>query len=401
MRLNLRVRLLSMILITVLNLCLSMFICGSNSCYAGETNASSSWPIYHGDAGLSGIAKCSLPDKPVVMWRYKAGSPVSMAPVVGGGSIFIAAENGEVHGVSMKGVKIWTATIKNEPAGTNAAKQIERFSSPPMFVKGKVIVGSDMGYLYALSADTGTIKWKYHVGENVIGTANWLEGDGTLGSGVVVISQADGVLHRVDLETGNKVWVSQPVSRCDGSPGVGKDFIVFGSCDAALHIFSKAKGEITTRIGLEGDGQVAGGVAVDGSLLFAGTRGGLAVCADTLKAVIVWTNQISNSETFATPAVTSNRLVTGANDGRIFCLNRGDGKVIWSLKVSGDPLSPVIAADKVVVSSGGTIYILNLENGEKLWSDKPADTITSPAVFDGKIVVGTDDGFLVMYGAGK
>ena len=45
--------------------------------------------------------------------------------------------------------------------------------------------------------------------------------------------------------------------------------------------------------------------------------------------------------------------------------------------------------------------MLSLKDGAELWSDKPSDTITSPAVFDEKVVVGTDDGFLIMYGAGK
>ena len=364
-------------------------------------NHTSSWPIYHGDSGLRGRANCSLPSKLSVLWRYKVGASISMAPVVGGGTIILTADNGELHSVKTSGEKAWAVAIQNPPAGTNVNKQVEQFSSPPLFCNGKVIVGSDAGYLYAVLHDTGKTIWKFHVGENVVSTANWIERNDSKGAGVVVISQAEGGLVRVDLEKGTKVWTTEPVARSDGSPGVGKDFVVFGSCDAALHFFSSADGSIKKRINLEGDGQIAGGVAVDGNLVFAGTRGGLAVCADVSKSAIVWTNQISNSETFATPALTDDRLITGANDGRIYCLDRNGGKIIWKTKVRGDPLSPVVAGDKVVVSSGGTLYMLSLKDGAELWSDKHSDTITSPAVFDEKVVVGTDDGFLIMYGAGK
>ena len=361
----------------------------------------SEWPVYHGDPGLKGNAACKLPAKLSVLWRYKVGSSMSMPPVASAGKIFVTSENGEVHAVKINGEKAWMATINKQPAGTNSVTQVESYSSPPMICKGRVIVGSDMGYLYALSSDTGAILWKYQVGENVVASANWIESNDSKGIGIVVISQAEGVLHRIDLEKGNKAWVTEPVARSDGSPGVGKDFVVFGSCDAALHFFSSANGALKTRINLEGDGQIAGGIAVDGNLVFAGTRGGLAVCADVERATIVWTNQISNSESFATPALAVDRLVTGANDGRIYCLDRDGGKLVWAKKVRGDPLSPVIAGDKVVVSSGGTLYILNMKDGVELWADKPSDTVTAPAVFDEKVVVGTDDGFLIMYGSDK
>lgn len=361
----------------------------------------SEWPIYHGDAGLRGIAGCKLPPKLSVLWRYKVGSPVSVSPVAGGGKIFAVADNGEVHSVTTSGDKSWVAVIKKEAGSTNSMAPVEGFASPPVFCHGKIIVGSDAGYLYALSSETGTTVWKYQVGENVVSSANWFEGSGSKGAGVVAISQAEGVLHRVDLETGNKVWITEPVARSDGSPGVGKNFIVFGSCDAALHFFSSIDGSVLKKINLEGDGQIAGGVAVDGSLVFAGTRGGSVICADLAKSEIVWTNQISNSESFATPAVTTDSLVTCANDGGIYCLDRNNGKVLWKTKVHGDPLSPVIAGDKVVVSSGGTLYILNLKDGVELWADKPSDTITTPAVFDEKVAVGTDDGFIIVYGTGK
>ncbi|MDD4870257.1 MAG: PQQ-binding-like beta-propeller repeat protein [Kiritimatiellae bacterium] len=365
------------------------------------TNALQFWPVYHGDAALRGIAGTTLSEKLSVLWRFKVGAPVTVTPVVGTNRIFFIAENGETFAISMQGEKIWVAAIRQESAKTNVTQHVEKFSTQPMYVRGILLVGSDQGNLHALEADTGKTKWKYQVGENINGTANWIEPESGRGLSVIVISQADGIVHCLDLETGKPIWVSQAVSRCDGSPGVGKDFIVFGSCDAALHVLSSARGESIGRVELEGDGQVAGGVAIDGNLVFAGTRGGLAVCADARKGTIVWTNQVCYSEVFTTPAVTKSRVVFGSSDDSVFCLNRADGKKIWSFTVDGSPLSPVVAGDKVVVSAGGTLYILKLEDGRKLWTGKASDSISSPAVIDGKVVIGSDDGFIIMYGAGK
>lgn len=381
--------------------CICLIYAG-NYCAAAETNALPSWPIYHGDAGLRGIAATTLSDKPVVAWRYKVGAPVSASPVVSEGKIFITAEDGAVHALNMQGEKIWLATIKSEvPVASNATAQVEKFSTPPMCVRDTVLIGSDMGFLHALDISTGKTKWKAQVGENINGSPSWIMPEGTNGYTAIVISQADAVVSRVEIETGRKIWASQSISRCDGSPSVGGGFVVFGSCDAALHVLSVSKGDIVGRIGLEGDGQVAGGVALDGDLAFAGTRGGLAVCADVRKTAIVWTNQIARGELFATPAVASNRVVTCSNDGMVYCLNRADGKVIWTFTGKGSAMSPVIAGDKVIVSCGGTLYILKLADGRKLWADGAGDSISSPAVVDGKVIIGTDDGFIIMYAAAK
>ncbi len=382
--------------------CLAFLIYVMLSAGAVAANTETDWPIYHGDAGLRGIASCKLPDKFSVLWRYKVGSAVSLAPVSDGKNIFFVAENGEASAITLSGEKVWLSTITQEQAATNVYQHKERYQSPPAVVRNMVLIGSDIGRLHALKADSGETKWKYQVGESITATVNWIEPGGSDAVKVVVISQADSVLHCVDLDSGRSIWTTQPLGRSDGSPGIGKGFVSFGNCESALYVYSSSNGHLAGCIKLnESDGQVVGGVSVAGDLLFAGTRGGLAVCADVRKAAIVWTNQLSSSESFATPAVADEKVVTCSNDGSVYCLNRIDGKLMWNVKVSGEPRSPIIAGDKVVIASGGTLYILKLQDGTILWSDKSCDTLSPPAVLDGRIVVGTDDGFVVMYGAVK
>jgi len=369
---------------------------------AGTNEAA--WPVYHGDSTLRGIAACGLPDEISVQWRFKAGASVLVTPVVGGGRIYFVADNGDLYALNMQGEKVWSVSVARDPAAkTNNAGQAEKFLTQPVFVNDAVVAGSDDGSLFALEAGTGKTMWKYPVGE-INATANWMEPGEGRGYSVVVISQTDAVVHRVDLKTGKQIWASQPISRCDGSPGLNSNLVVFGSCDSALHVLSADNGEATGRIGFgDDDGQIAGGVAMDGNMAFAGTRGGMAICAAVGKdkSEIIWTNRISRGELFATPAVTTNRVVTASSDGKVYCLNRADGRNLWSFDTEGSPLSPVIALDKVVVSSEGTLYILKLDDGRKLLAEKVSDGISSPAVVDGRIIVGTDDGFVVMFGGKK
>ena len=68
------------------------------------------WPLYHGDAGLCGVAQTELPNKPVELWRFKAGAGVSLPPVAGWGMIFFVDDNGEAWAVNMAGQKVWSAS---------------------------------------------------------------------------------------------------------------------------------------------------------------------------------------------------------------------------------------------------------------------------------------------------
>ena len=93
------------------------------------------------------------------------------------------------------------------------------------------------------------------------------------------------------------------------------------------------------------------------------------------------------------------RLVLfGADDGKLFGLQRDTGKQVWAFDTANRPLSPVIAGDRAVVTSGGTLFVLDLATGKKLWSATVSDDATSPAVVAGMILVGGDDGTVTAYG---
>ena len=62
--------------------------------------------------------------------------------------------------------------------------------------------------------------------------------------------------------------------------------------------------------------------------------------------------------------------------------------------------SPVICAEKVVFGADdGRVYMVSLIDGKKIWSDATQDAITtSPAIANGMIVIGSDDGFVYAFG---
>jgi len=215
---------------------------------------------------------------------------------------------------------------------------------------------------------------------------------------VIVISQADGALHCVDLTDGQPIWKTEGISRCDGSPSVGDGLVVFGSCVAALHVFSAADGRLERDIEVGTDSEVAGGVAVDGDTVVTGSRSGRVLHADLRTGATIWVNDDSNFEVFSTPAVSRDYVVFAANDGYVYAVDRETGAKRWSFDTNGMPSSPVIAGDKVVITADGFLYTVRLEDGALVWSHEVSDVITGPAVVGGTIIVGSEDGTVTAFG---
>jgi outer membrane protein assembly factor BamB len=346
----------------------------------------SEWPTYHGRATLDGVADAAPPDNPVRLWRFKAGRGIEATPVSTGGRIFVTAAKGLLIALDLEGRQAWKTDIAKDS-----------FSAPPMCADQAVIVGSRNGVLYAFDAATGREKWSRKMEDPLQGSANRV--DLPCGrKGIVALSSADGSLHCVDLDSGEALWKTGPLERCDGSPGVGSGRIVIGSCASALHVFSIEKAVKEADIYLGGDDQVAGGVALSGKMAFAGTRSGKVVAVDVVDHKILWSNSDSRGEAFATPAVNDRFVVFASDDGKVYGLNRETGVRLWDFDTGFKPLSPVIAGTRVVVSSGGSLFLLELETGRKLWTVRVSDEITSPAVVGGRVIVGADDGTVTAFG---
>jgi outer membrane protein assembly factor BamB len=347
---------------------------------------SSDWPTYHGGPALNGVADAAPPDSPVRLWRFKAGGSIAATPVSAGGRIFFTAAKGILIALDLDGRQAWKREIAKDS-----------FSAPPMCADQAVIVGSANGVLYAFDTASGKERWSRKMADPLQGSANRV--DLPRGKkGIVTLSPSDGSIHCIDLDSWEALWKTGPLERCDGSPGVGSGRIVIGSCASALHVFSVEKAVKEADIELGGDNQVAGGVALSGKAAFAGTRSGKVVAVDVVDHKVLWSNSDSKGETFATPAVNDRFVVFASDDGRVYGLNRETGVKLWDFDTGLKPLSPVIAENRVVVSSGGSLFLLELETGRKLWTVRVSDEITSPALVGGRVIVGADDGTVTAFG---
>jgi outer membrane protein assembly factor BamB len=148
---------------------------------------------------------------------------------------------------------------------------------------------------------------------------------------------------------------------------------------------------------------VPASVAFDGRYAYAGVYEKELLCLDLAAGVVAWRygDRENGSPFFSSPAVAPDRVLIGSQDRRLHCVNRRDGKGLWTFEARGAvDGSPVVCGDRVVFGSmDGRLHVLRLADGSLAWStDLGAPVSSSPAVAGGVIVVGAEDGRIWAFG---
>ena len=348
-----------------------------------------SWPIYRGDAGLSGNAAGSLPKKVDLLWSFQTGDDIKSSPVVGYGYVYVGSTDGKLYALdAANGDSIWAF---------DGGDDIE---APPLLFDSTVYIGTLSGDMFALHAATGDQKWKFVADGEIYGSANIVAAPNGVDTWIVFGSY-DFKTYCLDAKTGDVQWAYESDNYINGAPATNGKVAVFGGCDELLHIVSVADG---TKLGQVVAGSyVAGSAALVDNKAYLGHYGEELMCIDVVEQKVQWQYNAGGKagSFFSTPAVGDNQVVIGSRDKLVHCVDRKTGAQLWTFKTRDDvDSSPVICDDRVVVGSNdGHLYILDLKNGEFIWSyEIGSDITTSPAVTGGFIFVGADDGRLYAFG---
>jgi outer membrane protein assembly factor BamB len=132
--------------------------------------------------------------------------------------------------------------------------------------------------------------------------------------------------------------------------------------------------------------------------MFRGDLGHSGVFNSTVPAnnTLLWSFE-TGSAIESSPAVHGDRIFFGAEDGRVYCLDRTSGAELWSFATGNEVDSTPAIIDGVVYvgSADSRFYALDSTTGEELWNytfPSPASQIvSSPAVAGGLAFIGAKD----------
>jgi outer membrane protein assembly factor BamB len=349
------------------------------------------WPVFHGNAQQTGVARSSLPDTLAVRWSFKTkGSqtenkdPIESTAAIAQGIAYVASLDEHVYALDLTtGKEKW-----NFKGGSFKAS---------VGLQGRAVYAGDVdGIFHCLDAATGRERWKYDTGAEITSGPNFIRG-GVLfgGEETLYCLSGDGKLRWKFKVPGGPVM---------GSPAIVGDRTFAAGCDSTLHVIDTVTGqEVGAKVDL--GGQVGATVAVLGEQLYVGTMSSQVLGIDWKKGALLWSFAAEERQQpfFASPAATQELIVVGSRDKHVYALKSENGKMLWSFQTRGKvDSSPVLVGKRVLVGSqDGNLYVLDLSKGTELQHLHLGSITASPAVAENCLVIGNNDGVVYCLGVQK
>src|SRR5215208_2350036 len=282
-------------------------------------------------AASSGVNVWILPAAPTEVWRVRwsrqavAPDVLEWIPREPGGPAVDPIGGGVVAGTRDGVLRAWSPDGRVRWAFEAGG----RFVAPPTIAGSTVYAGSTDGKVYAVELGGGRERWRYAAGEE-IGTRP------VVAAGVLYVATLQDTLLALDAETGAWKWHHRRESVATG-------FTVRG----------------------------AAGPTVAGSTVFGAFSDGSVVALDAATGAIQWERKVSPAGKFvdvdSTPVVHDGVVYVAAYSGAIVALSAATGKDVWTARSPGAS-RVALSGDVVVAVTTTQVLGLSRGDGTVLWT---------------------------------
>ena len=304
--------------------------------------------------------------EPEVVWSHSVGDGVGkfysqLSPVVTDDRVFAAARDGDVAAFDKQsGDRQWSVDLSDQPE--NEDKRSARLSGGLTAFYGKLFLGSENGYVYALDQTDGTLLWSQKVPGEVLAAP-------VADAGRVVVVTTSGKLLALDAEKGNVLWSTgddQPnlTLRGQSTPVLAAGGVVYGRADGRIGVV------------LLENGQLANVSRV------ASPRG-----ATELERMV---------DVDAQPVILGDELYAVAYNGQLMARKLLSGEELWKRQYSSFQNMGVGPSQLVLTDAKSHVYAVDRSNGSELWANTQLSyrNLTAPVSFGDYVVVGDGEGYL-------
>lgn len=329
-------------------------------------------------------------------------------PVIESDFVYTVDSQGRLYANdSSTGRQMWTGDIN--PAGVSS----QGLSGGVAYDEGRLFAVSAQGYVVCFDPIHGRLNWRKSVNESVRAAP-------VIDNGRLFILTISNKLHVLDAETGLPLWDHEGVheqTRLFGtaSPAIFNDkgvaLVPYSSGD--VHLFKVETGQELWAESLSSSrsqeslhklSHISAQPVIDIDLGFVISHGGPLVCFDIDTGERIWEKDIG---ALSTPAVVGHYIFLLTVDGRLACLTRESGNVLWVIQLTHKTdgkaekviwYGPLVTADRrlIVAGSHGRVMTLSVDNGAKISSmEIPGRLSHGPVLAKERLYFQTDDGKLV------
>jgi eukaryotic-like serine/threonine-protein kinase len=276
--------------------------------------------------------------KPVPLaWGYESGETYISSPALAGSLVMFGSRDGTLYAVDAStGRERWRYA-----AGA-------RLYSSPAVANGAVFVGGQDGVLHAVGLADGRSRWRFRTEGTSLHSADFgfdrttIQSSPAVEQGIVYVGARDGFLYAVEATTGQLRWkMDHKVSWVNSSPAVYDGLVYAGSSDAHfVQAVDAATGEERWRVA--SSRIVWSSPAVDSATVYVGEGDGTLYALDRQTGAERWRYRVAG-RIMSSPAVHAGRVYFGSDDG-VYAVNAAMGAplvraVFWDTTYVQAPLS--------------------------------------------------------------
>jgi outer membrane protein assembly factor BamB len=349
--------------------------------------AAEGWPVWRGDAAMTGVARETLAFPLPLAWKFQAAKPVKATAVSDGSRFYIGDAKGKFFALNAAdGKPAWEFDTKDSIEGS------------ALLTGGHVIFGTLEGTVYCLEAASGKEVWKFKTDAEVRAAPNVFERAGQ--PALVLAGSYDNRLYALNSKDGSKVWTVETGNYVNGSAAVIDGLTAFGGCDGYVYFIRAADGTEAGKV--EVKSPVANTVAGRDGTAVLSHYGHEVIALDVKKFEPRWVYNEREFEYYASPAVTADGMVFAGDRGkRLHCLSLADGSEKWAFRAKGRvDSSPVVTGGHVIFGSDdGNVYAVSTKDGSLVWNFTIGQPVqSSPCIAGGRLAIGADDGIIYCFG---
>ncbi|MHB1566058.1 MAG: outer membrane protein assembly factor BamB family protein [Acidiferrobacter sp.] len=277
-------------------------------------------------------------------------------------------------------------------------------------VDGVVYVPDDNGFVYAVNAETGHLKWQFNA-RNQIMTTPIVVGRGTgrlvfVGGGNSTFSYTQAIkfghkgapvirgtdiagIYALHATTGKLAWVYHTKGEDMPTPAYVKGTLVFGNGDGHIYGLNAKTGHFLWKVGIKSFVSMSSATRYHNLVIMAGTHPNAIYAVNAHTGKLAWrtapSQVFSSSMGDCAPAQSGGTVITqyeqrasGKHQARSveMALNAKTGHILWQTVLGQGPVPPrnkdgvpMIANGVVYTGSPvtATAYALSLKTGHVLW----------------------------------
>lgn len=181
-------------------------------------------------------------------------------------------------------------------------------------------------------------------------------------------------------------WQFRTGDAIEGAPAVAGGRVFVASLDKHLYALALDSGKLLWKTRL---GPMKSSPAVQEGRVYIGDLDGQFYCLDAITGKVLW-KFAADGEIHAAANFYRDRVLFGAHDSRLYCLDR-DGKKVWTAAIDG----PINAAAPIhgdyayaTGCSDGVVHIIDLRTGKETGTlPLGGETVSTPALIEGRLYV--------------